>query len=203
MKSLALAFLLFSTAAIEVNTGRLADGATQTFLSGSRKVAVHKSGGTATVMVQEGDRLDTITLSRAGGTLDIARSDNGAPRRFLVLDRPKIVVDGIDLEPYLMNAMTVVPESAPMPGPMSQEGALEAVPMPMPNERAPKAVPMPIPPSHKLMPGPTDGPYYVCPKDARIVVAPAPASADPVLCPTDGTPMKAHVGRNSKFFLIE
>ena len=48
MKTLAFAFLLFATAAIEIDTKKIADGQTQTFSSGSRMVAVHKSGNTTT-----------------------------------------------------------------------------------------------------------------------------------------------------------
>jgi hypothetical protein len=104
IQSLAFAVLLLSTAAIEVNTDRLADGATQTFSVGSRQVAVHKSGDTTTVRVQELDRIDTVTLTVQPGRLSIAHKDNGVERRFIVLDRPRVVVDGIDLEPYLAGA---------------------------------------------------------------------------------------------------
>jgi hypothetical protein len=117
MKTLAFAFLLFATAAIEVNTGRLADGATQTYNVGSRMVAVYKSGDTTTVRVQEGGRVDTVTLTRAGGKLSIGHKDNGGERRFIVVDRPKVVVDGIDLEPYLSGAIAEAPEQRPAPSP--------------------------------------------------------------------------------------
>jgi hypothetical protein len=179
MKSLAFALLLFSTAAIEVNTSRLADGTTQTFVSGSRKVAVHKSGDTTTVMVQEGDRLDTVTLTRTGGGLSIGSKNNGVTRRFIVVDRPKIVVDGIDLEPHLMDAMMPAPQSTPAPG---------IVPLPK------KFTPMPIP---------DDTSYHVCPKDGTKVIVPPDAGPGPFRCPVDGTPLKSGVGRGSKFFLIE
>ncbi|HYC93474.1 MAG TPA: hypothetical protein VEO54_29985 [Thermoanaerobaculia bacterium] len=178
MKSLAFALLLFSTAAIEVNTSRLADGTTQTFLSGSRKVAVHKSGDTTTVMVQEGDRLDTVTLTRADGELSIGRKNNGVPRRFIVVDRPKVIVDGIDLEPHLMDEMTPAPQSVPAPG---------IVPLPK------KFKPMMR----------DDTTYHVCPKDGTKVIVPPDAGPGPYRCPVDGTPLKSGVGPGSKFFLIE
>jgi hypothetical protein len=177
MKSLALAFLLFATAAIEVNTGKLAEGAVETFTSGSRQVAVHKSGDTTTVRVQEGERVDTVTLTRAGdGKLSIGRSDNGVVRRFIVVDRPKVVVDGIDLEPYLMDSMAAAPQSKVVP-----------LPAPMPQQK----------------PTPGDRTYYVCPKDATIVVTPTPSATGRLLCPVDGTPLKAGTGPEQKFFLLQ
>ena len=116
MKSLAMAFLLFATAAIEVNTSKLAEGATQTFASGSRTVTVYRSGSTTTVRVAEGERVDTVTLTREGGKLSIGHEDNGVARRLLVVDRPKVIVDGIDLEPHLMDSFEA-PNTAPAPDP--------------------------------------------------------------------------------------
>lgn len=179
MKLLATAFLLFATAAIEVNTRKLADGTTQSFVSGSRKVAVHKSGDTATVMVQEGDRLDTVTITRTDGKLQVGRKNNGVARRFIVVDRPKVIVDGIDLEPFLLDGMTPAPAPQPAPG---------IVPLPK------KFTPMPIPDETN---------YYVCPKDATKVIVPPDAGPGPYRCPVDGTPLKAHTGRGSKFFLLQ
>lgn len=179
MKVLAAAFLLFATAAIEVNTSKLADGTTQSFVSGSRKVAVHKSGDTTMVMVQEGDRLDTVTLTRTDGKLTIGRKNNGVTRRFIVVDRPKVIVDGIDLEPHLMDEMTPAPQNVPAPG---------IVPLPK------KFTPMPIP---------DDTTYHVCPKDGTKVIVPPDAGPGPYRCPVDGTTLKSGVGRGSKFFLIQ
>ncbi|HVG24101.1 MAG TPA: hypothetical protein VND45_08120 [Thermoanaerobaculia bacterium] len=116
MKSLALVFLLFATAAIEVNSAKLADGATETFASGSRTVSVHRSGNTTTVRVEEGERVDTVTLTREGGKLSIGHKDNGVARRFIVVDRPKVIVDGIVLEPHLMDGFEA-PDAAPVPDP--------------------------------------------------------------------------------------
>lgn len=197
MKGLAAAFLLFAAAAIEVNTGKLADGATQSFVSGSRKVAVHKSGDTTTVMVQEGERLDTVTLTRTGGRLEVGRRNNGVARRFIVLDRPKIVVDGIDLEPYLMDEMTQA-----LPAPLPMDGALEATPMPTvpDNPRGLRPAPMPMP---RPSPAPDAARYFVCPTDATVVITPQPAPDGKLRCPVDGTEMKAHTGRDSKYFLLQ
>lgn len=199
MKSLAFALLLFSTAAIEVNTSRLADGATQTFVSGSRKVAVHKSGDTTTVMVQEGDRLDTVTLTRTDGGLSVGRKNNGVARRFIVVDRPKVVVDGIDLEPHLMDEMVTPSQTVPMAPP---EWGLEATPMPTVPDNPERLKPVPMPmPNPAPMPGMSR--YYVCPKDATIVITPQPAPDGKFRCPADGTEMKAGVGPGSKFFLLQ
>ena len=116
IQPLAFAVLLFATAAIEVNTDTLADGATQRFSVGSRQVAVHKSGDTTTVRVQEGERIDTVMIASKPGKLLIARQDNGVEPRFIVVDRPKVVVNGLDLEPYLARTVTGKP-GAVMPLP--------------------------------------------------------------------------------------
>ncbi|HUR83077.1 MAG TPA: hypothetical protein VM733_20130 [Thermoanaerobaculia bacterium] len=178
MKILALAFLLFSTAAIEVQTGKLADEATQTFNAGSRAVAVYKSGNTTTVRVQEGDRVDTVTLSREGGKLSIGSKSNGASRRFIVVDRPKVVVDGIDLEPWLMDGAKV----------SADPGYFEV----MPQERG---VPMPKPDAGTN--------YFYCPKDgAKLVVPNDAAPNNTYRCPVDGTQMKGGVGPGRRYYLL-
>jgi hypothetical protein len=202
MKVLAAAFLLFATAAIEVNTSKVADGTTQSFVSGSRKVAVHKSGDTTTVVVQEGDRLDTVMLTRTEGKLDVGRRNNGVTRRFLVVDRPKVVVDGIDLEPYLMDEVARAPQPAPMMTPMPLDGALEATPMPTVPEtpHGLKPAPMPMP---RRSPAPGATRYFVCPKDATVVITPQPSPDGKIRCPLDGAEMKAHTGRDSKYFLLQ
>lgn len=150
MKTLALAFLLFATAAIEVSTSRLADGAVETFTSGSRTVRVHQSGATTTVRVEEGDRVDTVTIAREDGRLSIGHKDNGAVRRFIVVDRPKVIVDGIDLEPYLLGGIpsAAVPAPAPSAAPdesshyfyCPKDGAMLVVPHGM----APKSLSCPV-----------------------------------------------------------
>ena len=174
MKTLALAFLLFATAPIDVNTSKLAEGTVETFTSGSRTVSVHKSGDTTTVRVEEGPRVDTVTISRENGKLSIGHKDNGVMRRFIVVDRPKVVVDGIDLEPYLMGG---IPPS---------ENDTKAVPMPSP-------MPVPDQSSH----------YFYCPKDGAMLVVPHGMSPKTLSCPVDGTQMKAGAGPGRKYYLLE
>jgi len=179
MKTLALAFLLFSTAAIEVQTGKLADGATQTFNAGSRAVAVYKADGVTTVRVQEGERVDTVTLTRSGNQLSIATKSNGGKRRLFALDRPKVVVDGIDLEPWLMDSATQ----------SDDRGYFEATP------RDSKVVPMPKPDEANH--------YYYCPKDAAVLVVPKTEAPDQTYrCPVDGTEMKGGVGPGKRYYLL-
>ncbi len=172
MKTLALAFLLFSTAAIEVHTGKLADGVTQTFNAGSRAVAVHKSGDTTTVRVQEGDRVDTVTFTRNGSKLSMSTKSNGVARRFIVVDRPKVVVDGIDLEPWLMDAGSATPQVTPVP----------VLPMPKPDE--------------------STNYYYCPKDAAMLVVPKTSAPGQKYRCPVDGTEMKAGVGPGNKYYLL-
>lgn len=46
--------------------------------------------------------------------------------------------------------------------------------------------------------------YYICPKDETMVrVGRAPRPAGELLCPIDGTPMKAGTGPTSSIFLLQ
>jgi hypothetical protein len=175
MKVLALSFLLFATSPIVFDTTKLADGAADVRVEGSRKVSVSRSGDTVAVTVTEGKRVDTVTLTRqASGQLSIGRSDNGAPRQLLPLDRRPVIVDGLDLEPFLAGNF-IGQQTTP----------------------APRNV---TPPSAQKDQRPT---YYVCPKDETMVrVRPGRGPAE-LLCPLDGTPMKAGTGSDKQIFLIQ
>jgi hypothetical protein len=175
MKVLALSFLLFATSPMVFDTTKLADGASDVRLEGSRKVSVTRTGETVTVRVEEGKRVDTLTLTRkAGGEVTISHKDNGEPRRFLPLGRQPVVVDGIDLEPFMAGNFlgtqtTVVPPSV-------------------------------VPPPPQKDSRPT---YYVCPKDQTMVrVLPGRGPAE-LLCPLDGTPMKTGTGSDRQIFLLQ
>ena len=173
MKTLAFAFLLFATAAIQIDTTKLADGETQTYLSGSRMVGVHKSGNTIRVRVQEGDRVDTITITREGKQLQIGTSNNGAPRRMIALDRPSVIVDGVDLETHLMNSFGTSSPNVPV-------------------------VPMPAPPKKNE----GDSHYFYCPKDGAMLVVPHTDGSKTYRCPVDGTEMKGGTGPGRRYYLL-
>jgi hypothetical protein len=175
MKTLAFAFLLLATTAITIDTSRIADGQTETFHSGSRTVAVHKSGNTTTVRVQEGDRVDTVTITRNGRHLQIGTASNGAPRRMLALDRPEVIVDGMDLETHLMNRFGEDAASAP-------------------------TVPIPPPPSQRRREAPSS--YFYCPKDGAMLVVPYSEGSKKYRCPVDGTEMKGGVGLDRRYYLL-
>ena len=64
MKALALAFLLFASTPIVIDTTRLADGASDVRVEGSRTVTVARMGSTITVRIDEGKRVDTVTITR-------------------------------------------------------------------------------------------------------------------------------------------
>ena len=101
---LAMAVMLFATATIHIDTGHLGDGLRETRSEGSRRVTVEKSDGKTIVRVEEGPRVDTVVLSSQEGQLTIEHSANSVPRRTFALDRPAVIVDGIDLEPWLSGA---------------------------------------------------------------------------------------------------
>lgn len=105
MKALALVFLLFATPAIQIDTTKLADGGTEARSEGSRRVTVEKDGAKTIVTVHEGARVDTVVMERHGNRTRVTRGDNGKPRPFLAMDRPAVIVDGIDLEPFLTGAV--------------------------------------------------------------------------------------------------
>lgn len=176
MKVLALSFLLFATSPIVFDTTKLADGAADVRVEGSRKVSVGRVKNTVTVTIEEGKRVDTVTLTRkADGQLSIGHTDNGAKRQILSLDRRPVIVDGIDLEPFLAGNF------------MGQQT------VPMPRNVTPP------PPAQKDQ-RPT---YYVCPKDETMVrVRPGRGPAE-LLCPLDGTPMKAGTGSDNQIFLVQ
>ena len=98
---LAMAVMLFATATIHIDTGHLPDGAKETRVEGSRRVTVEKSDGKTIARVEEGPRVDTVVMSREDGQLTVGHSANSVPQRLFVLDRPSVIVDGIDLEPWL------------------------------------------------------------------------------------------------------
>jgi hypothetical protein len=175
MKALALSFLLFATSPIVIDTTKLADGASDMRVEGSRKVGVGRVRNTVTVRIEEGKRVDTITMTRqAGGQLSIAHSDNGEPRQIIALDRRPVIVDGIDLEPFMAGNFLG-----------TQHGA---------------APPEAVPPSQKQPDRPT---YYVCPKDETMVRVLPGRGPNELHCPLDGTLMRAGTGRDSQIFLLD
>lgn len=177
MKALALGFLLFATSPIVIDTTKLADGAREVRREGSRTVSVARDGDTVVIRVDEGKRVDTVTITRnPDGQLSIGHRDNGEPRQLIALDRRPVIVDGIDLEPFLAsNAVPPPPNSiAPLP------------PQPEP-ERGYRGAPR----------------YYVCPKDETMVRVPAGRTPGELKCPLDGTPMRAGTGRDSQIFLLD
>jgi hypothetical protein len=120
MKTLAFAFLLFATPTfIEIDTTTLT--APRMWEVGNRRVTAEKAGDTTIVRVAEGDRIDTVQIRYVDGKRQITRSDNGVPRPFLFIDRAHVLVDGMDIEPFLTGdgAITEAPPKkkyAPEPG---------------------------------------------------------------------------------------
>lgn len=177
MKALALAFLLFASTPIVIDTTRLADGASDVRIEGNRTVTVARMGTTITVRIDEGKRVDTVTITRQpGGELSIAHSDNGQSRPVIALDRRPVIVDGVDLEPFLAGNFLG----------MQQTPEAEVVP-PQPERRDTRGTPR----------------YYICPKDETMVRVPAGRAAGDLMCPLDGTPMKSGTGRDSQIFLLD
>lgn len=119
--------------------------------------------------------VDTIRMTRnADGQLSIARSDNGVPREIIALDRRPVIVDGIDLEPFMAGNFVGAQQSTAPRG---------AAPPPAQKDQRPT--------------------YYVCPKDETMVrVKPGRGPAE-LNCPLDGTPMKAGTGWDNQIFLIQ
>jgi hypothetical protein len=175
MKALALSFLLFAASPIVIDTAKLPPGRVLINDGGSRSVTVAREGNTVTVRIEEGKRVDTMTMTRkADGQLSIGRSDNGQPRQIIALDRRPVIVDGIDLEPFLAGNFLGTQQNA------------------APREAAP--------PSVQKDQRPT---YYICPKDETMVrVKPGRGPAE-LNCPLDGTPMKAGTGSDKQIFLIQ
>ena len=174
MKAAVLAILLFASTPIVIDTTKLADGARDVRREGNRTVAVARDGNTVTVRIDEGKRVDTVTMTRgANGELSIAHKDNGEPRQMFALDRRPVIVDGIDLEPVLAGSL-LGDQNNP-----SRE-------IPLPESRFQQSSPR----------------YYVCPKDETMVrVKPGRGPAE-LKCPLDGTLMKAGTGADSQIFLL-
>lgn len=101
MKALAMAFLLFASAPIVIDSTKLAPGRTVIHEGGSRTVLVFREGNTVTVTVKEGKREDTVRITRDDTGLSIANSNNGEKRQLIVPDRQPVIVDGMDLEQIL------------------------------------------------------------------------------------------------------
>lgn len=116
MKALAMLYLLFATTAtLQFDTAKLADGGVDAKFAGSRRVLVEKRGAETIVTVEEGERVDTLTMIRIDGQIEkITSANNGKIRQFIAMDRPKVIVDGIDLEPYLTGGATTL-QSRPKP----------------------------------------------------------------------------------------
>lgn len=175
MTSLAVVFLLFATV-LEFDTSRIPEGDVAAQSAGNRTVKVENRWDATIVRVEEGERVDTITIRRQGRKIGrITRSDNGKPRPFMAMDRPRVVVDGIDLEPFLTGA----------------EGEWG---------EPPQLVPPPQPPRRRIL---TPQREYVCPKDGAVLRVPPNAPNIPYKCPIDGTPMKAGVGPMQQYWLLE
>ena len=176
MKTLAMAVLLFATTTINIDTRGLADGAKETRVEGSRRVAVEKVEGKTVVRVEEAGRIDTIVMSRANGRLSVEHSANNVPRRLFALDRPQVIVDGVDLEPFLSGAQST-PSREETRKPRREEAQTDEWPQ-----------------------------YYVCPKDQAMLRIPHPtrgATAETYNCPVDGTPMRRGLGPQSQYWLLE
>jgi hypothetical protein len=178
MKTLALVFLLFATTAtIQFDTSKLPDGGTDAKFAGSRRVMVEKRAGETVVRVEEGERVDTITLIRIDGQLEkVTTANNGKVRPFIAMDRPKVLVDGIDLEPYLTGAAGVPSEThfAPLPRP-----------------------------KHRYDRSPMRQREYMCPRDGTVLRVPTTAPQTTYKCPVDGTPMEAGLGPNQRFWRVD
>ena len=173
MKTLALVFLLFATTPIVIDSSNLAPGRVVVHEGGARKVAAYREGNTVTVRVEEGKRVDTITIKNEDGKLSIGRGSNGEPRKLLGLDRQPVIVDGIDLEPFLASDS------------FGTSAAAEPQVIPAPQPRADR-------PS-----------YYICPRDETMVRVKAGRGPAELKCPLDGTVMKAGAGPDSQYYLLQ
>lgn len=175
MKVLALAFLLFASTPIVIDSSKLVPGRSLTNIGGSRTVTAFREGNTVTVTVSEGKRVDTITITREDGKLSVSHRDNGEPRELIALDRRPVIVDGIDLEPYINNVLGTEPQGG--------------------------ITPLPPRPDRRTGAGPR---YYICPKDETMVRVPAGRGGpDELHCPLDGTPLRAGTGADSQIFLLQ
>lgn len=102
MKALAFAFLLFAIAPIDIDTTKIENGARQSYAAGpGRMVSVAKDAGVTTVVVVEGERVDTLVVRNVDGKTVIAHTDNGLPRPAPSAQRAPVIIDGMDVEPFL------------------------------------------------------------------------------------------------------
>ena len=180
MKTLALVFTLFaSTASIQFDTSKLPVGGVDAKFAGSRRVTVERTAAATIVRVEEGERVDTLTMIRENGQIErITTANNGKVRPFIAMDRPKVVVDGIDLEPYLTGeAGTPTRQGTYVFPPKKRNDRYERSPM---AQRE-----------------------YICPKDGAVLRVPTNAKATAFSCPLDGTPMEAGIGPNQRFYRVE
>jgi hypothetical protein len=123
MQTLVLAVMLFATSVIRIDTAKLAERGRDAWAAGSRTVTAEKiHDGGIVVTVTENDRVDTVSVRRQDGHLSIGHTDNGKSPSFLALDRPRVVVDGIDLEPFLTGDAGIPGrQAAPRPTPRDDE----------------------------------------------------------------------------------
>lgn len=176
MKTLALVFTLFaSVASIQFDTSKLPVGGSDAKFAGSRRVTVERTATATIVRVEEGERVDTVTMVRESGQIErITAANNGKPRAAIAMDRPKVIVDGIDLEPFLTGAAGV-----------------------------PSTTVQRIPPKKRYERSPMAQREYVCPKDGALLRIPTNAKATSFTCPLDGTPMEAGIGLGQQFWRVQ
>lgn len=176
MKVLALTFLLFATSPIVIDSSTLPPGRTQLIISGSRKVSVERMDRTVTVTVEEGKRVDVVTITHNDDGISFGRRDNGEPRQLVAPGRQPVIVDGIDLEPFMAGNFLGNQQNQKLPEP-------------------PRDAP-------RYDRGDSSPQYYMCPKDSTMVrVAPGRPRKE-LKCPVDGTPMIAASGDDPKYFLL-
>lgn len=102
MKALAFAFLLFAIAPIDIDTTKIENGAHYAYSAGpNRKVTLSKKDDVTTVVVAEGDRVDTLIVRSIDGKTVIGHSDNGMPPPTPSAGRIPVVIDGMNVEPFL------------------------------------------------------------------------------------------------------
>ncbi|HEX8410826.1 MAG TPA: hypothetical protein VF883_18325 [Thermoanaerobaculia bacterium] len=179
MKTLALVFTLFaSTASIQFDTSKLPVGGVDAKFAGSRRVTVERTATATIVRVEEGERVDTLTMVRENDQVEkIITANNGKVRPFIAMERPKVIVDGLDLEPYLNGAAGVPSET------------IQRLPSKKRTDRYERS--------------PMAQREYVCPKDGAVLRVPTNAKATAFACPLDGTPMEAGIGPNQKYWRVE
>ena len=104
----------------------------------------------------------------------IGHRDNGEPRQILSVDRRPVIVDGIDLEPFMAGNFFGTQTTAP--------------PAPQPESRRER--------------GNGEAQTFHCPKDRTMVLVPSGRAPMDLKCPVDGTPMVAGSGPGSQYFLL-